>query len=55
MIRLSVEYRQDSKITIQLWKSLVEDTPSTHINTVNTKHYNDMTFTKESGVIHVFR
>ncbi len=28
MIRLSVEYRQDSKIPIRLWKSLVEDTPS---------------------------
>ncbi len=27
MIRLSVEYRQDSKIPIRLWKSLVEDTP----------------------------
>ncbi len=24
MIRLSVEYRQDAKIMIQLWKSLVE-------------------------------
>ncbi len=28
MIRLSVEYRQDSKIPIRLWKSLVGDTPS---------------------------
>ncbi len=27
MIRLSVDYRQDSKIPIRLWKSLVEDTP----------------------------
>ncbi len=27
MIRLSVEYQQDSKIPIRLWKSLVEDTP----------------------------
>ncbi len=27
MIRLSVEYWQDSKIPIRLWKSLVEDTP----------------------------
>ncbi len=26
MIRLSVEYRQDSKIQIRLWKSLFEDT-----------------------------
>ncbi len=28
MIRLSVDYRQDSKIPIRLWKSLVGDTPS---------------------------
>ncbi len=28
MIRLSVEYRQDSKIPIRLWISLVEDTPT---------------------------
>ncbi len=28
MIRLSVEYQQDSKILIRLWKSLVRDTPS---------------------------
>ncbi len=28
MIRLSVDYRQDSKIPIWLWKSLVGDTPN---------------------------
>ncbi len=28
MIRLSVDYRQDSKIPIRLWKSLVGDTPT---------------------------
>ncbi len=27
MIRLSVEYQQDLKIPIRLWKSLVGDTP----------------------------
>ncbi len=27
MIRLLVDYRQDSKIPIRLWKSLVRDTP----------------------------
>ncbi len=31
MIRLSVDYRQDSKIQFRLWKSLVEDTPTSHI------------------------
>ncbi len=31
MIRLSVEYRQDSKILIRLWKSLVGDTPTAQI------------------------
>ncbi len=30
MIQLSVDYRQDSKIQIRLWKSLVEDIPSLH-------------------------
>ncbi len=28
MIRLSVDYRHDSKIPIRLWKSLVGDSPS---------------------------
>ncbi len=28
MIRLSVDYWQDSKIQIRLWKSLVGDTPT---------------------------
>ncbi len=31
MIRLSVKYRQDSKIPIRLWKSLVGDTPNIYI------------------------
>ncbi len=31
MIRLSVDYWQDSKIPIQLWKSLVGDTPNIYI------------------------
>ncbi len=30
MIRLSVDYRQDSKIPIRLWKCFVEDTPNSH-------------------------
>ncbi len=31
MIRLSVDYWQDAKIQIQLWKSLVGDTPNLYI------------------------
>ncbi len=31
MIRLSVEYWQDSKIPIRQWSSLVEDTPNIYI------------------------
>ncbi len=30
MIWLSIEHQQDSKIQIQLWKSLVGDTPNIH-------------------------
>ncbi len=33
MIRLSVDYRHDSKILIRLWKSLVGDTPTTTTTT----------------------
>ncbi len=36
MIRLSVEYWQDSKIPIRLWKSLVGDTPSKLNNFIYT-------------------
>ncbi len=38
MIRLSVDYRQDSKIPIRLWKSLVGDTPSLLHVVFNIKH-----------------
>ncbi len=54
MIRLSVEYRQDLKIPIRLWKSLVGDTPNPilHIHTVHkilqilyfTSHYTVIRF-----------
>ncbi len=30
MIRLSVDYRQDSKIPIRLWKCFVEETPNSY-------------------------
>ncbi len=39
MIRLSVDYWQDSKIPIRLWKSLVGDTPNIHTYIPNTCMY----------------
>ncbi len=39
MIRLSVEYRQDSKIPIRLWKSLVGETPSCYITSFVDEEY----------------
>ncbi len=39
MIRQSVEYWQDLKIPIRLWKSLVEDTPSLLLLLVRLKIY----------------
>ncbi len=40
MIRLSVEYRQDLKIPIRLWNSLVGDTPSVNVCIVHQLEIN---------------
>ncbi len=56
MIRLSVEYRQDSKIPIRLWKSLVGDTPKNKESVVkpDVKPAAVMNHSTLEGVIHFY-
>ncbi len=51
--RGSIESRATNGANLKRGADQLKNTSCTHTNTVND--YNDMTFTKESGVIHVFR